>query len=150
FQVLGDETALKPEDNRVKAIAKLYAELPDNPFLRPFFEHYRAAFHLTAARGAEPGAGQARTPDGSPFDAPSKALRSPFEASSSSSNSSSSSKQQQKHLELPLSSPDGDPPAAQKVTAQDLVELWNRTVTKLSKVQKLTDKRRKWAARRLK
>ena len=51
---------------------------------------------------------------------------------------------------LTHSSPNGDQTTAQKATAQNLVDLWNRTVTKLPKVKELTDERRKAAARRLK
>jgi hypothetical protein len=52
--------------------------------------------------------------------------------------------EQEVEREPTLLSPNGDP-----ATAAKLVELWNQVVTKLPKVERLTDQRRKMAARRL-
>lgn len=41
---------LKATDLRVKGIAKDYANLPESPFLGPFFDRYASAFHLTERR----------------------------------------------------------------------------------------------------
>lgn len=41
---------LKANDLRCKGTQKNYDALPKNPFLGPFFDHYAAAFHLTARR----------------------------------------------------------------------------------------------------
>lgn len=71
------ERTLKPEDNRVKKVASAYAELPNNPFLGDFFDHYTADFHLQDRRENK---------------GPPKGLRSPSEANNNNrSNSSSSS-----------------------------------------------------------
>lgn len=69
FQI-GEE--LKPADKRCKYINTEYAQLPNNPFLKEFFEKYGKAYHIKTCRNGE---------------APSKPLQSPIEASSSSSSS---------------------------------------------------------------
>jgi hypothetical protein len=50
FQV-GSE--LSPKDNRCAGLQKDYDNLPNNPFLRAFFDRYRACFHLKTPRGSE-------------------------------------------------------------------------------------------------
>lgn len=62
FQIADRLTAA---DNRVKGIQRDYLALPNNPFLKAFFDKYASAFHLKILR------------DGSrPLQAPSKPLRS--------------------------------------------------------------------------
>jgi hypothetical protein len=53
--------------------------------------------------------------------------------------------EQEIERELTLLSPNGD-----RATPEKLVELWNQVVTKLPKVQRFTNQRRRMAARRLK
>ena len=60
---------LRPEDNRVKGIRNEYAQLPSNPFLAVFFDKYKDAFHLDEKRDW-------KDKNASPFEAPSKPLRS--------------------------------------------------------------------------
>lgn len=43
FQI-GDD--LKPNDNRVIGVQKIYANMPESPIRRGFYERYKAAFHL--------------------------------------------------------------------------------------------------------
>lgn len=62
FQI-GDE--LKPNDNRVKDIQKQYGKLREGPIKQGFYAKYRTAYHLDQM-----------PPDGRPFEAPSKPLRS--------------------------------------------------------------------------
>jgi hypothetical protein len=57
---------LKADDNRCKGAIQLYAKLPDNPFLGPFFKRYRKDLHLSKGR-TFPGPSK---PLGSPFRAP--------------------------------------------------------------------------------
>lgn len=57
FQVAG---RLKPADHRVRFVNDLYARLPDNPFLGPFFDRYAADLCLAGRRdGAGDGAPEA-------------------------------------------------------------------------------------------
>lgn len=56
---------LKPADNRVKSVNKLYLSLPKSPFLYDLFIKYKDVFHLSKSRGEQRG-----------FEAPSKPLRS--------------------------------------------------------------------------
>jgi hypothetical protein len=58
---------LDPQDNRVKAVHKAFAELPENPFLTAFYDQYHRAYHLPLRRTSE---------------APSQGLRSSSEAPS--------------------------------------------------------------------
>lgn len=44
---------LERKDKRCIGIAKEYAALPNNPFLKPFFDRYGGPFHITNARGLE-------------------------------------------------------------------------------------------------
>ena len=46
---VGDE--LKPQDKQAKGVEKTYESLSENPFLGPFFEKYRHAFHMQHPRG---------------------------------------------------------------------------------------------------
>lgn len=50
--------ALSAADKRCAGAQNEYNALPDNPFLRPFFDLYRADFHLSRCRGA-PAPGEA-------------------------------------------------------------------------------------------
>lgn len=43
---------LDEKDNRCKGIQRDYDALPENPFLRSFYERYREPFHLVSGRGA--------------------------------------------------------------------------------------------------
>lgn len=63
--------ALGERDKRVVQIRRIYAALPENPFLHAFFERYGAAFHLDSPRGSA-GAELGQKPL---FDAPSKGHR---------------------------------------------------------------------------
>jgi hypothetical protein len=67
---------IKPDDNRTKGAIHLYAKLPANPFLGPFFKRYRADLHLPKARTYQ----GPWKPLGSPPKGPSKPLGSPFQA----------------------------------------------------------------------
>lgn len=49
---LGDQ--LQPHDGRVKALARVYAEMSSNPFLGDFHDRYAAAFHLGCRREGGP------------------------------------------------------------------------------------------------
>lgn len=52
-QILGETTPrLNPGDKRIKGIQRLYALVPDNPYLLGFFERYRDVFAMAQARGA--------------------------------------------------------------------------------------------------
>lgn len=66
YQIAGQ---LEAKDNRCKGIQREYDGLPENPYLEPFFEKYGAAFHMTSKRSSD-------RPEISPFQAPSKPLRS--------------------------------------------------------------------------
>jgi len=66
YQIAGQ---LEAKDNRCKGIQREYDGLPENPYLAPFFEKYGAAFHMTSKRSSD-------RPEVSPFQAPSKPLRS--------------------------------------------------------------------------
>ncbi|WP_241065489.1 hypothetical protein [Achromobacter insuavis] len=66
YQIAGQ---LEAKDNRCKGIQREYDGLPENPYLTPFFEKYGAAFHMTSKRSSD-------RPEVSPFQAPSKPLRS--------------------------------------------------------------------------
>jgi len=68
WQVLKQWEPLSPKDNRCKGIQRDYDILPNNMFLGDFFDFYEPYFHLTTRR--EP------KQNGSPFEAPSKPLRS--------------------------------------------------------------------------
>jgi hypothetical protein len=57
--------ALKQGDNRTKWIQAEYDALPENPFLRPFFDKYQQAFHMRSARLQD-------EPERSPLEGPSK------------------------------------------------------------------------------
>ncbi len=59
---------LKETDNRVKSINKLYQTLPNNPFLKPFFEKWGKMLHLENPRNYQN--------HESPSEAPSMPLRS--------------------------------------------------------------------------
>jgi hypothetical protein len=48
---LGD--ALQPHDHRVKALGRIYREMPDNVFLSPFFDRYGECYHMPLRRGLE-------------------------------------------------------------------------------------------------
>lgn len=51
-QVLEEgHAALGERDKRVVQIRRIYASLPDNPFLHAFFDRYGSAFHLGVPRG---------------------------------------------------------------------------------------------------
>lgn len=72
-----DDTPLKPDDNKVTGAQRLYAGLPANPWLAPFFDRYAAALHLKTRRmGPPPDIGLDRD-----SRAPPKGLPSRFEAS---------------------------------------------------------------------
>jgi len=58
-------TQLKQSDNQVKGVHNEYANIPENPYLVPFYERYKDAFFLTKKRG-----------NPSPLEPPSKPLRS--------------------------------------------------------------------------
>jgi len=60
---IGDK--LSKNDNRVKGVAKDYAALPNLPFLKGFFDHYKDIFYLEKCR-------HGTTDNTSPFEAPSK------------------------------------------------------------------------------
>lgn len=54
MQILGHrgaEAGLSENDKRVHHVRRLYRELPDNPFLGPFFEEYADALRLDEKRG---------------------------------------------------------------------------------------------------
>lgn len=59
------DDALDPKDNRVKSVAKDWLAIPQLPFLAEFLARYGEVFHLPARRFSS-----------SPFEAPSKPLRS--------------------------------------------------------------------------
>jgi len=61
--------SLKAGDNRTKWIQGEYDSLPGNPFLKPFFDKYAEAFHLSEMRGAN---GKKRSPFEGGTQAPSK------------------------------------------------------------------------------
>jgi hypothetical protein len=44
---------LDPADNRVKAVHKGFADLPDNPYLSAFYDKYQRAYHLPLRRASE-------------------------------------------------------------------------------------------------
>lgn len=69
--------ALKPRDNRVKAIRAEYGTLTSNSLLPLFFDEYADMLHLEHCRGEEEKV--------SPFEAPSKPLRSSLSLSLSQS-----------------------------------------------------------------
>lgn len=62
FQI---DTALSPNDNRVKGIEREYANVPENKYLAAFYDMYSDSFCMSEPRG-----------DASPLQAPSKPLRS--------------------------------------------------------------------------
>ena len=64
---IGEE--LSYGDNRCKGVRKDYAELPECPFLAPFFDRYAADFHLTDCRGRAPNSDQSEQ---GAYQAPSK------------------------------------------------------------------------------
>lgn len=79
--------SLEPADNRVKGIQKEYDNLPDNPFLAPFYARYAAAFHMKRGRGGaspplQSPSEASSTPLWRPLEAPPKPLQSPFGAPS--------------------------------------------------------------------
>lgn len=86
------DAPLKPHDNRVKGVKRLYATLPNNPFLRPFFDKYGALFQLTEARGepvqAPPPSKGAAPPLGSPLEGDSAPPSKPGSGSGSGSSAS--------------------------------------------------------------
>jgi hypothetical protein len=59
--------SLKEGDKRTTWIQKEYYGLPENPFLKPFFDKYQQAFHMQSMRSSS-------KPHGSPFEAPSKPI----------------------------------------------------------------------------
>ena len=67
YQVGSD---LKVNDNKVRGVRAAYADLPENPFLGPFFDRYAKDFHLETRREGKPLA--------SPFQAPLEGLGSPL------------------------------------------------------------------------
>lgn len=46
----GKSDALQPTDKRVAGVNRLYAQLPENAFLEPFYDRYYAALHLAERR----------------------------------------------------------------------------------------------------
>lgn len=79
-------SSLKASDNQVKAIRKEYERMPNNPFLKRFFEDYGEAYHLETERV---------------FEAPSKPLTNPLR-----------SQEQEQEQEQKYSVPDGTGAAA--------------------------------------
>lgn len=63
---------LDSRDNRCKGIEKDYAALPNCPFLGPFFDRYRAAFHLPTRREFVPKPRSMQRVNASPIEAPTK------------------------------------------------------------------------------
>lgn len=51
---LSSGETIDPGDNKHKAVLKLYATAKANPFLGPFFEHYRTTLRLTEGRIGPP------------------------------------------------------------------------------------------------
>ena len=64
---IGD--SIQAGDKRAKGVQNEYDNLPSNPYLAPFFDRYATAFCMTRRRPESP-------ENGSPFEAPSKPLRS--------------------------------------------------------------------------
>jgi hypothetical protein len=93
---------LKASDNQVKAIRKEYERLPNNPFLKRFFEDYGEAYHLETERV---------------FEGPSKPLTNPL-------RSQEQEQEQEQEQALPSSlrsdsssAPPADPPDGLKLVS---------------------------------
>jgi len=93
---------LKPTDKRVKGIAKDWLSLPNLPFLKDFYEKYKSHYHLPE-----------RSELASPFEAPSKPLR-------------SQEQEQEQEQEVNVPSDDGTPcNPNDSEYPEDFERLWN-------------------------
>lgn len=92
---------LSPRDHRVTNIRRTYESLPDCPFLGPFFDRYKDAFHLSHRRDCGLNVGVDNPVDKKPLESPSEApYQAPYQAPSKPLGSQ---EQEQEHLKATTS-----------------------------------------------